>query len=60
MKAQARIKLANKVDAVRKKIEDKQYESAMSQEMKKLVKDTIVDIKANFPERTISVFNKLN
>lgn len=50
MKAQARIKLANKVDAVRKKIEDKQYESAMSQEMKKLVKDTIVDIKANFPE----------
>jgi hypothetical protein len=50
MKAQARIALSKKVDTVRKKIEDKQYQSAMSQDMKRIMKDQISDIKRNFPD----------
>jgi hypothetical protein len=32
----------------------------MSQDMKRIMKDQISDIKRNFPDWTISVYNKLN
>jgi hypothetical protein len=50
MNFQARKDLAIKVNAVRKKMEDAQYARAMSEEMKKMMKDAILDIKASFPD----------